>query len=222
MGEPRPQPAFLVGWTRVGATCGVLAVLSYGLISAAPLTPTQALVVACVFGPALMCASMGLYHTLRAHRRTVTLDLGLVFNVAAGVTVTLMLFSQLGFKRWFDVQFGNGSTDSSEPALKAAFEAANGIQLGLDVAWDLFLSIGTVLLALNMWHHRRFGRLLAVSGCVIAIGLIVANLVVFPEPPGQAGSIDLGPVIGLWYLIVSIRLAMSGGWTAHPSSGRRT
>ena len=135
-------------------------------------------------------------------------------NLAAGVTVTGMLFAQLGLNRWFELQFGTGSTDSSDRPLQAAFEAANGIQLGLDVAWDLFLALGTILLARNMWHHPRFGRLLAVSGRVIAVALAVANLAVFPEPPGQAGSIDLGPVIGLWYLIVTIRLAGSGRWAA--------
>jgi hypothetical protein len=193
-------------------------VLSYTLISAAPLSSAQGLVVACVFGPALMGASTGLYHVLRAHRRTVTLDLGLMANAAAGVAVTLMLFAQLGFKRWLEVQLGTGSNDSSERALHAAYEAANGIQLGLDVAWDLFLALGTILLARNMWSHPRFGRLLAVSGCVIAVALAVANLAVFPEPPGQAGSIDLGPVIGLWYLIVTIRLVRSGRWAASQES----
>lgn len=194
--------------------------LSYTLISAVPLTFAQAVVVACVFGPALMCASVGLYHVLRAHRRTVSLDLGLMANAAAGLTVTLMLFSQLGLKRWFEVQFGNGSTDTSERALHAAFEAANGIQLGLDVAWDLFLAAGTILLAWNMWRHPQFGRLLAVSGSLIAVALAIANLVVFPEPPAQAGSIDLGPIIGLWYLIVTVRLAMSGRWAAAQSDLR--
>jgi hypothetical protein len=171
----------LVEWTRVGAACGFLAVLSYTLISAAPLTSGQGLVVACVFGPALMFASAGLYQVLRAHRRTVSLDLGLMANIAAGVTVTLMLFSQLGLRRWFELQFGKTSTDSPERALHAAFEAANGIQLGLDVAWDLFLGLGTVLLASNMWHHPRFGRLLAASGSVIAVVLVSANLAVFPR-----------------------------------------
>jgi len=208
------RPALVAGWTRVGAACGFLAVLSYSLISAAPLTSQQGLALACVFGPALMYASTGLYHVLRAHRRTVTLDLGLMSNVAAGVAVTLMLFSQLGLKGWFEVQFGTGSTSSSDRALHAAFEAANGIQLGLDVAFDLFLALGTMLLAWNMWSHPRFGRLFAVSGAVTATALVVANLAVFPEPPGQEGSIDLGPVIGLWYLVVTVRLAMSGSWAA--------
>jgi hypothetical protein len=214
---PTAQPSLVPQWARVGAACGFLAVVSYTLISAASLTAAQGLVVACIFGPTLAAASTGLYHVLRLHRPTVTLDLGLMANVAAGVTVTLMLFAQLGVKRWFELRFGEGSRDSSEPTLHNAFEAANGIQLGLDVAWDLFLALGTVLLAWNMWHHPRFGRLLTVTGAAIAVALAVANLAVFPEPPGDAGSVDLGPLIGLWYLIVTIRLAGSVHWVAaHP------
>jgi hypothetical protein len=211
-GESGRAPALLVRWTRVGAVCGFLVALSYALGSAglsAALDP----VAACVIGPALMGFSMGLYHVLRAHRRTVSLDLGLMANLAAGATVTVMLFAQLGLNRWFELQFGTGSTDSSDRALQAAYGAGNGIQLGLDVAWDVFLVLGTVVLAWNMWHHPRFGRLLAVSGCVIAVALIVINLAVFPEPPRHT-VIDLGPVIGLWYLIVTIRLAMSVRWAA--------
>lgn len=204
----------MVQWARIGAVSGFLAVLCYSLISAAPLTLAQGLGVSCVFGPALGCASVGLYHILRLRRPTVTLDLALLANVAAAITVTLMLLAQLGLKRWFELQFGQGSTDSSERGLHAAFEAANGIQLGLDVAWDLFLVLGTVLFAWNMWRHPRFGRLLAGSGVAIAVALIAANLAVFPQPPADAGSIDLGPLIGLWYLIVTIRLATSGSWAA--------
>lgn len=210
-GEPR---TLLVTWTRVGAVCGFVAGASYALALAAPATSAVGLVAASVFGPALVAFSTGLYHVLRAHRRTVTLDFGIMANVAAGVTVTLMLFSQLALNQWFELHFGTGSTDSSERALRAGFEAANGIQLGLDLAWDLFFALGVVLLAWNMWQHPRFGRLFAISGSVIAIVFIVLNLTAFPEPPGHSGSIDLGPVIGLWYLIVTVRLAMSGRWAA--------
>jgi hypothetical protein len=89
----------------------------------------------------------------------------------------------------------------------------------MDVAWDLFIGLGTFLLAANMWPHPRFGRLLALSGGSIAIALVVVNLAAFPEPPADAGSIDLGPLVGLWYLIVTVRLAMSAGWAAE-AAGR--
>ena len=68
----------------VGAMSGSLAVLS-SLISAAPLPPAQALVVACVFGPALMCALMGASKRFASGAGTVSLDLGLTAKVAAGV-----------------------------------------------------------------------------------------------------------------------------------------
>lgn len=201
-------------WARIGGVCGVVAMVVYTVGSAADLTIAQEAVVACVFGPAIVCASMGLYHVLRLRRRTVSLDLGLVANVAAGITVTLMLMAQLGLKGWLKLEFGDDAVDSTERAVHAAFEAANGIQLGLDVAWDVFLVLGTVLLAMNMWHHPRFGRVVGATGISIAVALIAINLATFPEPPGHAGLVDLGPIIGVWYVVVSLRLVRSRRWVA--------
>lgn len=133
--EHQAGDSLLVGWVRVGAACGFVAGLSYALAAAAPVTSDLALVAAFLFGPALVGLSAGLYHVLRARRRTITLDLALMANIAAGVTVTLMFFTQLTLNRWFEMQFGSGSRDSSERALRTGFEAGNGIQLGLDVAW---------------------------------------------------------------------------------------
>ena len=69
-----------------------------------------------------------------------------------------------------------------------------------------------MLLAWNMRRHARFGELFAWSGLAIAVALLVINLITFPEPPGDAGWIDLGPVIGLRYLAVTVRMAMSLRW----------
>jgi hypothetical protein len=205
----------LVGqWARVGGVSGVTAMVAYTVGSAVDQTTAQGAIVACVFGPAVACASMGLYRVLRLRRRTVSLELGLAANVAAGIAVTLMLMAQLGLKGWFELEFGDGATDSTERALRAGYEAANGIQLGLDVAWDVFLVIGTVLLAANMWHHPRFGRAIAATGIAIAVALIVVNLAIFPEPPGDAGVVDPGPFIGLWYVVVSVVLFRSARWAA--------
>ena len=100
-------------------------------------------------------ASAGLYEVLRLHRSTVGLKIGLVANIAAGITVTMMLLAQIAFKRWLELKFPSGlAAESSSPA----YQAANGLQIGLDAAWDVFLAIGTFLFALNMWTHPRFGR----------------------------------------------------------------
>ena len=210
--ESRDERTLIEQWARIGGVCGVLAMVVYTVGSAAELTTAQEAVVACLFGPAIICASMGLYYVLRLFRRTVSLDLGLVANVAASITLTLMLMAQLGLKGWFELEFGDGASDSTERALHVAFEAANGIQLGLDVAWDVFLVLGTVLLGVNMWRHPRFGRVIAATGIATAVTLIAINLALFPEPPGHAGAIDLGPVLGAWYVVVSVCLLRSARW----------
>lgn len=88
----------------------------------------------------------------------------------------------------------------------------SAIWLGLDVAWDTYIGLGTLCFALAMLRHPRFGRVFAVSGLVIAVALLALNFYTFPTPPGEAGLVDLGPKVGLWYLAVTIQMWRSLAW----------
>jgi hypothetical protein len=202
--------------------CGALAVVVYALTQAValPLRPTLLLV--CAFGPLLAVGSAGLWELLGLHRRTATLDIGLVANIAAGVAVTLMFLAQLGLKAWFDAGLGGSAPQVSREVAEAAFQAGNGLQLGLDMAWDVFLTIGTAMLAWNMRQHPRFGWAYAATGLLLAAALLGLNLAAFPENPGRAGLVDVGPLVGGWYLWVTLRMAWSLRWAqAHiRGSGR--
>ncbi len=196
-------------WAEIALVSGVIAVAAYTLISAVELSLTPAVVVVCIFGPALASASAGLYEFMRLHRSTVSLKIGVSANIAAAITITMTLLAQLAFKQWLKLEFPSGlAAGPSSPA----YQAANGLQLGLDVAWDLFLSLGTFLFALNMWSHPRFGRIFAIAGALIAMLLLSFNIGTFPEPPGDTGLVDVGPLVGLWYLAVAIRIGQSLRW----------
>jgi hypothetical protein len=95
---------------------------------------------------------------------------------------------------------------------RAAFHSLVGIWLGLDKAFDAYIGLGTVFFAIAMWRHPRFGRGFAISGLVIGAGLIFLNFLTFPSPPANAGLFDPGPVIGLWYLAVTIEMVRSVAW----------
>jgi hypothetical protein len=197
---------------RLGVVCGALAVVIYALTQAVALPLRPTLVLVCSFGPLLAIGSTGLWELLGQHRRTATLDIGLVANLAAGVAVTLMLLAQLGLKAWFDAGLGGSAQQVSPEVAEAAFQAGNGLQLGLDVAWDVFLAIGTAMLAWNMREHPRFGWAYAATGLLLAMALIGLNLAAFPRNPGRAGLVDVGPLIGVWYLWVTLRMAWSLRW----------
>lgn len=206
--DERPAQTESRTWAELAVACGVVACVAYALIVAAPLSSLPAAIASSVFGVSLAVASAGLYEVLRLDRSTVSLKIGLGANIAAAITVTMMLLGQLAFKRWLELKFpGSAITPSS-----AAYQAANGLQLGFDVAWDAFLSLGTFLLAVNMWKHPRFGKVFAVTGCSIAAMLLTINLAAFPESPSETGLFDVGPLVGLWYLVTAIRIGFSLRW----------
>ena len=81
------------------------------------------------------------------------------------------------------------------------------LEHGLDVGWDLYVAAGTFLFALAMRRAPGFGPVFAWSGMALAAGLLALNVATFPVPPGDAGLVDLGPAVALWYVAVSIQLA---------------
>lgn len=100
---------------------------------------------------------------------------------------------------------GFATGDHTESSLQAVW-------LGLDVAWDAYIGVGTALFGFSMLRHPRFGRVFGGSGMAIALALLCFNLYTFPTPPANAGLIDLGPIVGVWYLAVTLRAQGSLAW----------
>jgi hypothetical protein len=75
------------------------------------------------------------------------------------------------------------------------------------------------LFGFSMLRHPRFGWVFGVSGMAIALVLLGFNLSMFPAPPASAGLIDLGPLVGVWYLAVTLRTWQSLGWAREAGRG---
>jgi hypothetical protein len=69
--------------------------------------------------------------------------------------------------------------------------------------------MGTILFALCMFGRRGLGAWLAVPGLLIGGLLLLFNIATFPYPPDNVGLVDVGPLVGLWYLVVYVRLGVS-------------
>ena len=202
---------FTVAWTKVGIAAGFLACSVYPLLITVPMPMTITVLLAAAFGPLLSIACLGLYHFISAHRKTVSLQIAVVFTVIAGAIVNTMLVVQITVREFWRLDGAAVEADSTE-LLDTAYLAADRVQLGLDISWDFYVAVGTVLFAINMLRHPRLGRIIGVLGVVIGALLLGFNIWTFPAPPDEAGSIDLGPLLGLWYLVVTIMLARSVGW----------
>jgi hypothetical protein len=185
-------------WIRLGLLCGFFTCLAYPLAVFAPLPHGVALVLAALLGPALGIACMGLARLLDLAGPHVGSRLGAVLNTVAGALLTAMMLVQIAARR-------HVPPPEVPPGTVAVW-------LGLDVAWDVYIGLGTLAFAWAMARHPRFGAGFALPGALIALGLLALNLATFPAPPADAGLVDLGPLVGLWYLAVTVRIAQSLGW----------
>jgi hypothetical protein len=184
---------------QIGIFAGLFACLAYALMVTAPLPWVALATLAALFGPALGVGSLGLKNLLDLRASRVLTALGAMLNALAGA-----LFTAMGLVQLAVVSAAQGGRPS--PEVKAVW-------LGLDVAWDAYLGLGTLCFALAMMKHPRFGRLLGIPGVVVSLALLLLNLWTFPSPPVNAGLVDVGPAVGVWYLLVFLRAWGSHAWT---------
>lgn len=181
----------------VGAVAGLATCLVYPVLIATRPPPLLTVVLAAGMGPLLGIASWGLREFLNLHKPRLSADLGAFSNGLAGALLTAM----------FLVQLACNARTSDKPSPEVA-----AVWLGLDVAWDVYVGLGTLLFAINAFHHPRLGRVIGGAGCTIAVALLGLNLYSFPTPPANAGLVDLGPLVGLWYLVVTVCILRSIRW----------
>jgi len=183
---------------KAGIISGFVACLTYPLAVFAHLPKLATVTLVSCFGPALGIASYGLRRLLDCEKPTISSSFGLMLNALGGALFTAMALVQLavGYS-------GGGDRVSSQ------FVA---IWLGLDVAWDAYIGIGTICFAMAMLGHPRFGPIFTVFGVGIGAGLLALHLYTFPKPPQNAGLVDLGPALGLWYLVATVQMWRSLRW----------
>jgi hypothetical protein len=213
--EPSEEPMLLetrINWMKAGVVGGFCASVFYPLLIFTPGAPlAMSATLAALLGPAIGSAGLGLHQLLQISGRPVASALGAFHNVVAGGLLTAMLLVQLAVR-------------SRAPA---SVDDMVGVWLGLDVAWDIYVGLGTLFFAYAMLAHPRFRWPFALPGLAIGGLLIVLNLMTFPEPPDTAGLVDAGPLLGLWYLLVTVQLLRSLPWAkqhlqrlAEPLAGR--
>ena len=203
---------FAVAWTKVGIVTGFLACIVYPLLIAVPMPTTVTVLLAAAFGPLLSVAGVGLYRFISVHRKTVSLQIATMSCIIAGTVVNMMLVVQMTIREYMRLRLESAADGEAEELIRIAYSAADKVQLGLDVSWDVYISVATILFAINMYRHPRFGRVIAAFGVGIGGLLLCFNFFTFPVPPAEAGSIDLGPLVGMWYFVVTIMLATSIKW----------
>ena len=203
MNDARERGVGIRAWLNFAIATGLAAVLSYTGAIFIPFPETISLTLAFLFGPFFMASSLALFYLLKDYSDTIALRMGALFNIAGTAMVTLMLVVQQTSFAFHDSFKAEDRGSVSDEQLQWIFREVNAIQLGIDLTWDIFISIGTFCFAVAMWKHPVFGKAISLLGALLAILLLAFNMAYFPTPPADAGSIDLGPFVASWYTLIT-------------------
>jgi hypothetical protein len=203
---------FIKKWIKVGVVAGLFVSVIYPMMIFVPLPFHLALILASSAGSLLAIACIGLYHFIKIHRKTVSLQIAVLFNIIAGVIFNMMLIVQLAIRKGINEYIDAASESATQEMLRWILRSVNKVHFGLDISWDIFILVGTFLFALNMLRHPRLGKIIGFIGVAIACVAMGFNLYTFPAPPADSGLVDLGPFVGLWYLAVTIMILRSWKW----------
>jgi hypothetical protein len=189
-----PNIDSIKSWTRIGIAAGLVACISYPIMTLMDVPRIPQLILGASFGPALAIASIALAQILQARRYEPTVKLAEILNSLAGALVTAMIIVQLAINY------------STVPAIDGELNALIkhkiwDVVLGLDVSFDVFIGLGTLFFAINLIRDPRFGKIIGWTGIFVSIvPLLGANIYYFPDPPYIHGFPHVGIFTGLWYL----------------------
>jgi hypothetical protein len=221
MNRTNESAAIASSWIRNGAAMGLAATLIYYGMALMPLPERLAQLMALVFPGLLLCGHVGLYHWFARQRPSALGQAALIFGIGAPVLVSAMLCAQMSMVSYMQ-RYYHPLEEAARQAQVNIWRAADSIQLGLDVAWDMFILPTILMFAVLAWRHLPLGRLMGSLGVIIGAGGLVFNIWTFPTPPIDVGLVDVGPFAMGWYavffLIVLVNRQLRPGRIEEPRS----
>lgn len=194
---------------KTSAIAGILSILFYFMAAVLPILPDFISRLLGFTFPLLWIISyMGLYKFLKSEKQTVSLEIAYLFGIiGAAIACSFIVVQQANFM-WHETAMEAAKSEETKSFLKAAYRGANRVQAGLDVAFDIFITISWFFFGMNIAKNTKFNKALGWIGSLIALGLLILNLITFPNAPAESGLFDLGPFLGLWALVFYIWFAV--------------
>lgn len=203
MTDPEYQRSALLA----GSIAGGLAVCVYVAWSVLPMPDPINRLFHFAFGPLLVCAFMGIYFFLCSGKPRFLHLLAAGFGIVAGTVFTMMTVVQQSMVDRVLLPLRQASDPAMKTHLKYVLQGTNSVQLGLDIVWDIFITVATILVGMSLLREGGAIRFFGLLGMVIGAITLALNLWTFPMPPAQAGLFDLGPWVGAWFGGVCILMA---------------
>lgn len=189
----------------VGLVAGAIVSVTYPLQITNRFSRLGQTLMEITMGPLIIIGSLALYFFIKQQRDTVYNMLGLIFNILAGLSVTMMLVVQ-GAVFTMIQDYREATDELSKKIIGQSFKSGNLTQLGMDITFDVFISLGTVFIAFALLKQYRIKRWLSLPGVVVGLGGLSLNIATFPIPPADQEFFDPRPFYGIYFGLLLIAM----------------
>lgn len=183
-----------------GGICGLLSVASYLVIAFLDLPDSLTFLLAMLFPIFGIIFIYSLKEYIAAVNNSHINALSFTFGSLGFTLCAILLSAQLAVQIGIDVK----TAGADAAMLKTIKESVRMVDMGIDVAWDMFISTYMLLFLFATVKVPPLKWWGIVSG-VLGLLLMVFNVISFPVPPADAGMIDMGPFVALFWLMLSGR-----------------
>jgi hypothetical protein len=197
------QTRIINDWIKYGGYSGLLFAIIFLSMAALPLPDRLETVLALLFPLFLLVGHVGLYYFLSRHRPAFILQAAVIFGICAPVLVSAMLTVQMSLISYMD-RFYHPLEQTLKESQINIWRAVDSVQLGLDVAWDMFILPTVILFSIGIMKHPVFGKVFGFIGLVLGVVGLVLNIFTFPTPLINVGLPDVGPFVVFWYAILFV------------------
>ena len=202
----------------VGLIAGAIVSVTYPLQITNSFSRLGQSIMELTMGPLIIIGCLALYYFIKAQRNTVYNLLGFVFNALAGLSVTMMVAVQ-GSVYTIGKDYREAADETMKQMIRQSFKVGNLAQLGMDVCFDVFISLGTVFIGIAVLKQRQILGWLGLPGIIVGLGGLAVNIATFPIPPADQGLFDPGPYFGIYFglLLIAMLVAVIRQWNAENS-----
>ncbi len=193
----------------VGGLCGIAGTVCYVIAITVPLPQIATYVFAMAWPILSIVFVYSLFRCIGLEKQSATNELAFVFACLAFALVAAMMSSQLAVRAGIQ-EYIERSPANEQEFLQLIRRSIRLVDMGIDVAWDLFIGTALVLLAIALKGNSHFGLWWSVPAALLGILLMVLNVMTFPWPPDTRDLFDAGPAVGLYIIALSTRLLLLG------------
>jgi hypothetical protein len=193
----------------IGGISGVVGTICYVIAITIPLNQIATFGLAIAWPILSIVFAFSLYRYYALERKSVMNELAFLFASLAFTILACMMSIQLAVGIGME-EYMAKSSYTDQQSLKVVERSVRLVDMGLDVAWDMFIGTSLIFLSIALKQHSGFGTWWGLPSGVLGVTLIILNLVTFPWPPANRGLFDIGPVVGLYIICLSTRLLLLG------------